>query len=158
MPILDRTDYAIRALVEIARATPAEGSLGTEEIGRRQGIPPLFLHKVLRELVEAGILTASRGRKGGLRLARPPAGITLEAVVEATQGGIRLRPCVLGDGNCSREDICPVRKLWQEMQGGILERLAGTTLADLLPEEKEAGAYQWGKGGTNTRSSEVKES
>jgi len=63
------TDYAFRVLMY---AEAAGNELVTiDEITRAYGISRAHLMKVVNSLTRGGILTAVRGRSGGLRLARP---------------------------------------------------------------------------------------
>src|SRR6266542_3454759 len=70
MRISAKTDYAVRAAVELAAAMDSS-PIRAEEIARRQAIPVHFLINILNELKIAGIVQSQRGVKGGYRLARP---------------------------------------------------------------------------------------
>jgi Rrf2 family protein len=82
MRISARTDYALRAMLELAAAP--EGSLvKADDIARAHGIPIRFLLNILTELRHAGMVDSQRGSVGGYRLARPANTITLAEVVRA---------------------------------------------------------------------------
>ena len=82
MRISARTDYALRAMLELAAAP--EGSLvKADDIAHAHGIPIRFLLNILTELRHAGIVDSQRGSVGGYRLARPASTITLAEVVRA---------------------------------------------------------------------------
>jgi Rrf2 family protein len=82
MRISARTDYALRAALELAAA--GEGGLvKAEDIAHAHGIPLRFLLNILIDLRHAGIVSSQRGSVGGYRLARPPADVTLAEVVRA---------------------------------------------------------------------------
>lgn len=81
-----RTDYALRAALEIAAA---DGSpLTTEAIAERQGIPAGYLSAILAELRRADLVRARRGPVGGWTLARPAAEIRLGDVIRAVDGAL----------------------------------------------------------------------
>lgn len=86
MRLPGRTDYALRAALELAAAT--DGPLTTDEIGRRQSIPPSYLGAILAELRRATIVRARRGPEGGWTLARPASEITLADVIRAVDGAL----------------------------------------------------------------------
>src|SRR5947199_6709344 len=80
-----KTDYALRAVAEIA-AADAEGPVKGERIALAQDIPLRFLENILSELRNAGIVESRRGAEGGYLLARPPQDIALADVIRAVDG------------------------------------------------------------------------
>jgi Rrf2 family protein len=84
MRLTSRTDYALRAALELAaaRGTP----LTTSEIGGAQAIPASYLGAVLAELRRGGIVKARRGPEGGWTLAREATAISLADVIRAVDG------------------------------------------------------------------------
>ena len=63
------SQYALRALLALARLPKGEPALG-RQLAAREGIPHNYLAKILKELNSAGIVSATRGIGGGYRL--PP--------------------------------------------------------------------------------------
>lgn len=84
MRVSARSDYALRAVAELAAGAPA--SLKREQIAERQGIPLDYLQSVLSELKHVGIVMSQRGSSGGFRLARPADEISLADVIRAVDG------------------------------------------------------------------------
>lgn len=82
--ITARTDYAVRAALELAAAAPA--ALTCERIATAQGIPGRFLQAILRDLQQARLVTSQRGRDGGYRLALPASEISIARVMRVEQG------------------------------------------------------------------------
>jgi Rrf2 family protein len=85
MRVSAKSDYAVRALIEIAR-NAAEQPVRAEEIGRLQDIPKGFLQAILADLRKADILLSQRGQSGGWRFARRPAEVSLADVIRAVDG------------------------------------------------------------------------
>ncbi len=83
-----KTEYGMRAILELA-ANSGKGSLQSAEIARRQGIPGPFLDQVLMTLRRAGMITSTRGPRGGHALARRPEEIRLDEVVDCLEGNGR---------------------------------------------------------------------
>ena len=124
------TDYAVRALLAIASS---DGRIvPTAEIAKKQEVPYTFLQKILRKLVEAGIISVKRGTAGGFSLARPPLDVTLLEITESVQGPIALNRCFLGEGKCPIQKECSVRVQLVGAHEGIRELLAEVTLQELL--------------------------
>jgi len=131
MQITRQADYAVRAVLHLARAGNTERS-ATSAIAKEQRIPPSFLAKIISQLSIAGLLHTSRGARGGVTLAREPREITLLEVVEAIDGPIQLNECVTNEGVCSFEDNCPIRSVWCNAQDELVGRLRTTNFAELM--------------------------
>lgn len=84
MRVHNSTDYALRALIELA--VHGNQMLSAETIGRRQGIPPRFLQAILADLHKAGVVDGVRGHGGGWRMSRDPSTVTVTEVMRATNG------------------------------------------------------------------------
>ena len=85
MRITAKTDYAVRAMVELA-GMPGEAPVKAESIAANQDIPLHFLLKILADLRIARLVTSWRGQAGGYRLARPAGDITVADVIRAVEG------------------------------------------------------------------------
>jgi Rrf2 family protein len=133
MQITRQADYAVRAVLHLARAGNTERS-ATSAIAKEQNIPPSFLAKIISQLSIAGLLHTSRGARGGVTLAREPKEITLLEVVEAIDGPIQLNECVANEGVCTFEDNCPIRSVWCDAQDELVGRLRKTNFADLMQQ------------------------
>ena len=129
--------HAIRALAHLAAREEEEATLG-RELAAEVGVPAPYLAKVLATLARAGVLSASRGARGGYRLARPPAKIALVEIVEPIEGK-RVRPgCLLRPEQPCREDgACSAHSAWATAKAAYLEFLEKTTLSDI----REAGEH-----------------
>src|SRR4051812_50224056 len=85
MRISAKTDYAIRAVVEMASASEDGQLVKAEAVADAQQIPLRFLLSILNELRHAGIVDSRRGAEGGYRLAKPADAITLAGGIRAIQ-------------------------------------------------------------------------
>jgi Rrf2 family protein len=125
-----KTEYAIRAVTELALAGPG-GSLTAGTIADRQAIPVRFLLNILTELRRAGIVDSRRGPSGGWWLARPPAAVSVADVIRAVDGPLAdiegLRP-----GRPAPAGVAAaVTALWGSVRASIRDILEHTTVADL---------------------------
>jgi Rrf2 family protein len=82
--ITARTDYAVRAALELAAVAPEP--LTCDRIATAQGIPSRFLQAILGDLQHARLVTSQRGRDGGYRLALPPSEISIAREMRVEQG------------------------------------------------------------------------
>jgi Rrf2 family protein len=128
MRLTRASTYALHALAHLAAAGDGR-PVAARHIARARGIPAPFLRIVLRPLVSARILRAVGGQRGGFRLGRPAAEVTLLEVVEAVDGPLRGEAPVvsqLKDGLDARfGEICA------EVAILVRRRLGRVRLADL---------------------------
>ena len=125
------TTHALRATAWLAAHGGDEAILG-RDLARKLKIPPDYLSKVLATLARSGVLTASRGVKGGYRLARSPERIKLMEVVtpvegKRVRGGCLLRP----DRPCRDSAACSAHTSWGDVNEAYREFLEKTTVADI---------------------------
>lgn len=127
--------HALRAMASLAADEPAQPVLG-RDLAKRIGVPSHYLAKVLGTLARAGLLVASRGAKGGYRLARRPDRIRLIEVVQGFEGQ-RARPgCLLRpDRPCRDSRACSAHAAWGDMRRAFTDFLQKTTVADIQEGE-----------------------
>ena len=85
MRVSAKSDYALRALIELA-GSDDRGPVSAEEIGRRQDIPHGFLQAILADLRRADLVLSQRGQSGGWRMARDAGAVTVADVIRAVDG------------------------------------------------------------------------
>jgi Rrf2 family protein len=137
MQITRQADYAVRAVLYLARMEPTQRA-ATSQVAQEQRIPPSFLAKIISQLSIAGLLHTSRGARGGVTLAREAKDISLLEVIEAIDGPILLNECVNGNGTCTFDDECPLRPVWCEVQEELVGRLRSTNFQQLLEQSPVA--------------------
>jgi len=131
MQITRQADYALRAMLYLARLEPTQRA-ATSRIAEEQRIPPSFLAKIISQLSIAGLIHTSRGARGGVSLAREPGNISLLEVVEAIDGPIMLNECTGDPSTCTFGENCPIRSLWCDTQAELVARLQNTTFAQFI--------------------------
>ena len=125
------TDYAMRMLVFLA-LTDAASPVTAAVLVEGQNIPVDFAYKILQKLRRAKILKSFKGVNGGFSLAKNPCDISLLEVVDAVQGRIIIRPCLLDDDNCVTAKPCPVSYKLQKLQQNLDDEMRGITLAEII--------------------------
>lgn len=130
LEITRQADYALRAVMEVAGLEEGE-RLPTATIAERQKIPLPFLAKIVSQLSVKGVLEATRGAGGGVRLARQPETITMREVIEAIDGPITINRCVHDPASCTFSDTCPVCEVFVDARQELVERLDNTTFEGL---------------------------
>jgi Rrf2 family transcriptional regulator, iron-sulfur cluster assembly transcription factor len=133
LELTKRADYAIRAVVALAAAAPAE-RLSVRRLAADRDIPVRFLQEVMSDLVAAGLVEAQPGRTGGYRLAREASSMSMLDVIEAIEGDSRRRTCVLRGGPCRFEAVCEVHPIFAAAQDAMIGHLAASSVASLRPD------------------------
>lgn len=126
------TDYALRLLMHVARHPDRLCTIA--EVAQAYDISEAHLMKVTHLLALAGWLDTVRGKRGGMRLAKPPQDIGLGAVVRSIEPDFRLVECMSdGSSACLLDGRCRLTGIFDDALQAFLRHLDGHTLADLLP-------------------------
>jgi len=152
MRLSARSDYALRAVIELAAAGP--GHVTADQLARTQAIPGKFLEAILTQLRRAGLVRSQRGPEGGFWLARPAGDISLADVIRAIDGpllGVRgERPENLGYTGAAE----PLQSVWIALRANERAILEEVTLEHIvtgslppsvrkLAEDPKAWTSQW---------------
>ncbi len=133
MDISARTDYAVRAMLMLAAAQrEGAGPVSVETLAQRQELPRRFLEAIVADLRGAGLVTSTRGARGGYTLARDAAAVSLGEVFRAVDGPLAevrgLRP-----HETSYEGVAQhLPTVWVAVRSSLREVLDGTSLEDVL--------------------------
>jgi Rrf2 family protein len=128
-----RTDYAVRAMLILAEAQhEASGPVSVDTLAQRQGLPRKFLEAIAADLRGAGLVTSTRGARGGYALARAASETSLGDVFRAVDGPLAevrgLRP-----HETSYEGVAEhLPTVWVAVRSSLREVLDGTSLEDVL--------------------------
>jgi Rrf2 family protein len=121
-------EYALRTAVWLAQS-PQEPA-AADHLAEVTQVPRRYLHKVVQDLVRAGLVRSQPGPGGGYALARSPERITILDVVNAVAPLERIRHCPLGLPSHTR--LCPLHKELDRVYAHAEEALARVTLAKLV--------------------------
>ncbi len=125
------TDFALRLLMLLA--LEPDKSHTADEVARRYRISRNHLMKVAQTLSQMGVVSSSRGRGGGLKLAKPAEGINLGAIVRGTEDNFALVECFDRERNtCVLAPACGLRGPFDEALAAFLTVLDRYSLADLI--------------------------
>jgi Rrf2 family protein len=128
---LTRTgDYAVRAVLALAAADA--GPVTAAVIAERTGVPRAYVPQVMGPLIRAGLVANRRGRAGGYWLTADPRKATLLSVIQAVEGDLRRRTCVLRGGPCGRAGReCSVHDAFARAQAAAIAALGSASIADV---------------------------
>lgn len=128
MQLTSFTDYGLRALIYMA-SLPNDQMTNISQVTDVYGVSRNHMVKIINQLSRAGLVTAVRGKNGGIKLGKPAETIRIGDVVR------ELEPLTLV--NCAGDfcHITPACRLKQVLHTAIehfLDELNEYTLADMV--------------------------
>jgi Rrf2 family transcriptional regulator, nitric oxide-sensitive transcriptional repressor len=135
MKLTAYTDYTLRTLMYLA----VNGGRTTTiaEVANSYRMSEAHLTKIVHQLGVAGDIETTRGRNGGIRLARSAADINLGAVVRRTEVDMDLVPCFGDTETCAIGSACLLKGILDEALAQFLTVLDRYTLADLATPRQQ---------------------
>lgn len=154
-----RTEYAVIALCYLAQNK--DRVCAAREIADQYQMPSALLMNVLKALSHSDLVNSTRGARGGYRLGKAEADITLSSVIFAVEGPVQIVPCAghhesgdaietSGNGvasiptavaktpeSCEMMGVCPIKIPVQRIQSRLESLLNEITLADMLDNQLE---------------------
>jgi Rrf2 family protein len=139
MRLTKQTSYALRILIHCALSGGKH--VKAADIAADHGITEFNVAKIVPILVRGGLITTSRGRTGGLKLARRPEQIGIGDVIRVTETTHVEAECVGGSTlPCGIKRAAPINRMLGEALEAFIEVLDKHTLADLIGlRPREAG-------------------
>jgi Rrf2 family protein len=138
MRLSDGVEWSVHVCTLLA-AVPPDHALPAAKLAEYHGVPAAYLAKHLQSLARAGVLETVKGPRGGYRLARRAADITLLDVVQAIDGEepafrcseIRRRgPAAVPAREYTH--LCGINRAFLRADELWREELARTTIDDLV--------------------------
>jgi Rrf2 family protein len=136
MNITLESDYAIRIVVSLAQQ---KERCDAGKISELTGVPQRFALKILRKLVNAGLLCSFKGIGGGYQLQQDASRISLADIIEVIEGPYAISRC-LNKANCcthpnrtdGNTEPCKVQQVFGEISKMVNQKLQSTTVDKLL--------------------------
>lgn len=133
MRISARSDYAVRAMLEVAAAAPRR--VTSDDIATAQTIPVNSLEPILADLRRAGLIRSRRGSDGGYVLARPAEQVSVADVIRSVDGPLAWVRDVRPSAVAYEGRAVPLREVWVAVRAALRSVLDHVTLAELLAGE-----------------------
>lgn len=139
MRLSKRTEYGVRAIVQLARVWP-RGFVQSKDLARQETLPNKFLEAILLALRRGGFLESKIGREGGYRLSRAPRDIRVGELIRRLEGRLTVK-----DGERT-QDRSPgevaVHLLNEKLTEATDAALDDMTLEQLLEHVNRSGGVQ----------------
>lgn len=139
MRLSKRTEYGVRAVVQLARLWP-QGLIQAKDLAKQEQMPNKFLEAILLALRRGGFLESKIGREGGYRLSRAPRDISVGDVIRRLEGRLSIKEGVQGNDRSPGE--VAVHLLNEKLTEATDAALDDMTLEQLLEHVNRSGSLQ----------------
>ncbi len=124
--------YALRVMIDLAKQN-TDGYVPLKEIAERQGISKKYLEIIVKELVNARLLSGVSGKGGGYMLSRRPDEYTVGEILEVTEGSLAVVACLSEKAQvCPRAEKCETLPMWSEYNKMVHDYFYSKRLSDLI--------------------------
>lgn len=123
------TDYGTVVMAYLARNPEIVHS--ATEVSAKTNIALPTVSKILKMLAGDQLVTSVRGAKGGYRVSREPAEISIADIIRAMEGPVSLTDCAGENGGCEQEPFCSIASNWKRINQTVLDALDGLNLKDM---------------------------
>ena len=128
------TDYSLRTLIYLGAQQSMLATISV--VAEQYGISKSHLTKIVHQLANRGYIQTTRGKGGGMRLARLPQLINIGDVVRDMEENINLVECFNAKNqNCPLLPTCILKSVLLEARKNFFDTLDRYTLADLLTNQ-----------------------
>lgn len=128
------TDYGLRTLIYVA-ADP-ERRCSVREVAEHYGISRNHLVKVVHHLALRGYLDSSKGKGGGIQLAKAPETLKIGDVVRDLEPNMQMAECFNRETNsCRISSNCQLKHYLMEATNAFIATLNRYTLADAVQDK-----------------------
>ena len=128
------TDYGLRCLMFLA--AHEERLCSVKEIADAYGISRNHLVKVAHRLGQIGFVASSKGKGGGLKLARPADTYRLGDLVKELEPDLALVECMGDHNTCRITSTCRLKNYLYQARQAFLNALNAYTLADTIRHDE----------------------
>lgn len=128
------TDYSLRTLLYVAMFPDRRVTIN--QVAEAFGISANHLTKVVHHLGKVGLLTNTRGRKGGLALARPAGNIRVGELVRHTEQPDVMAECFESGNTCPITPACQMHHVLRQAVEAFYSALDRYSLDDLVQNKR----------------------
>ena len=143
MRITTWAEYGLICALHLARRA-GPGPVTGRDIAARERLPGDYVEQILLRMRRAGIVSSTRGARGGYALSREATAISVRDVIQASELATFDLHCVshpVDAVRCAEAENCSIRPVWLLLQQRIDEVLEGVKLSDLLQDEAAVRSY-----------------
>ena len=141
MQITATTDYAIRVVLYLTRE---DRIINSRELSEQVAVSQNYLQKLIRKLVQSGIVQQYRGVNGGYALAKRPSQISLYDIISTMETTPYVSGCSRDPKSCNAlgpQNNCIVHQVFVGLQKNDDHYLKKMTFHDLVHNREQVQEY-----------------
>ena len=139
MRLSKRTEYGLRAIVQLAHVWP-RSFVQAKDLASQEDLPNKFLESILLALRRGGFLESKVGSGGGYRLSRPPRDIRVGEIIRRLEGRLSVNESApTATSSPGQAAVRLINRKLTEATDRVLDKL---TLEELMENVARAGAGQ----------------
>ncbi|WFE89016.1 Rrf2 family transcriptional regulator [Roseibium porphyridii] len=137
MRLSQASDFALRILMATGQS---DNPQTVEKLAKQLGLAKSHVMKIVAHLAKGGYLETTRGRGGGIRLAKSPEAIRLGDVVRLIEPDLGVVACLKPGSTaaCAFLPRCALKSAMAQAAEAFLDSLNGQTLASILAGTQKA--------------------
>lgn len=136
------TEYALRAVIYIARNSSEERKLSVAEITDAINAPQHFTAKILQQLTaDQRIVSSVRGPNGGFFMTAKSRKLPVMEILKLLGEDSTLDKCILGLAECSGKKPCPLHAQYKLIKQQLLDLFKTKRIVDLTEELASGRAF-----------------
>lgn len=129
--------YAIKGVLYLALNSNEDQKILVRDMYESIHVSETYLAKLLQELSRHGVISSTRGPKGGFYLSEEDRKRTLMDIVKVIDGEKRVKSCVMGLKDCDMDNPCVLHKLVGANKAKFIKVLERTTILDLIDGKQD---------------------
>ena len=135
------TEYALRAVVFLAKNIKEDKRFAKKEIAEQLGFPEPYLAKILQHLVRKNIINSVKGPNGGFYASEETLNYSLLDIIDANEGLSFFSQCGMGLVECDHEKPCPIHNEYDEVRKNLYSILSRKKINDIINDLDEGIAF-----------------
>ncbi|HEY8421710.1 MAG TPA: Rrf2 family transcriptional regulator [Thermoclostridium sp.] len=134
MRLSRKSEYALLALIDLAKHYGKDEPPKIIEIAERNDIPKKYLEQIFLQLKGAGYVRSIRGSRGGYELAKQPDKITLAEIIRLIDGPL----ASVGSASLYFFEHTPIEKnekllqVFKEIRDIVAQKMESLTLSEFI--------------------------
>ena len=133
--------YAIKGVLYLALNSDEDHKVMVRDMHGVVHVPEAYLAKLLQELSRHGVISSTRGPRGGFFLSKEDRKRSLMDIVKVIDGEKRVKSCVLGVKDCDTDQPCVLHKLVGANKSKVIKVLENTTILDLIEGKRDVEEF-----------------
>lgn len=129
MILTNTTEYALRILAYMV--TDPNKLYSAKSLVEELKISDKYLRKIMTHLTKAGFIKSIQGRDGGYTFDKNLDEISLESIINSTEGINKHFACIMGFEECSPTNPCALHETFRELRKNYMNVIQNRNLSNI---------------------------